>query len=68
MRAKKLSNLSKTPVVVMQLLTVWFDNEPLGQSQCEIYSNMIEFLLKHYCKKREIVSEMEDIEVETDKF
>ena len=47
----------------MQLLTVWFDNEPLGESQCEIYSNMIEFLLKRYCRKREIVFEMEVIEV-----
>ena len=61
---KKLTDLSKIPVVVMQLLTVWFDNVPLGQSQCEIYSNMIEFLLKRYCKKREIASEMEDIEVD----
>ena len=36
---KKLIVLSKVPIVVMQLLTVWFDNEPLGESQCEIYSN-----------------------------
>ena len=64
LRAKKLTDLSKIPVVVMQLLTVWFDNEPIGESQCEIYSNMIEFLLKRYYKKREIVSEMEDMEVD----
>ena len=64
LKLNKLKALSNIPVVVMQLLTVWFDNKPLGKSQCEIYSNMIEFLLKRYCQKREIASVMEDIEVD----
>ena len=51
-RAKKITTPSKIPVVVVQLLTVSFDNESLRDCQCEICSNMIEFVLKRYCKKR----------------
>lgn len=60
LRKNAMTALSQIPLIVMQLVTLWFDNEPIGKSQCEIYLNMILFLLNYSRKKRENDVEMEE--------
>ncbi|XP_045162331.2 uncharacterized protein LOC123527113 [Mercenaria mercenaria] len=38
--------LISTPVILIQLICLWLDNKTLGESKCQIYSNIIDFLLE----------------------
>ncbi|XP_053378860.1 uncharacterized protein LOC123526246 [Mercenaria mercenaria] len=44
--SKGLQKFESNPVILMQLLCLWYEGTDLGESQCEIYSNMLELLFR----------------------
>ncbi|XP_045199271.2 uncharacterized protein LOC123553733 [Mercenaria mercenaria] len=48
---KPLDRLIRIPLILMQLLCLWYDGEPIGQSLCQIFTNILEFLFKRAVKK-----------------
>lgn len=40
-----LNSLRFTPYILLQMVCLWFDDESLGNSKCEIYSNITELTL-----------------------
>ena len=44
--SKNLQNFESNPIILMQLLCLWFEGTDIGVSQCEIYSNMLELLFR----------------------
>ncbi|XP_053381145.1 uncharacterized protein LOC128549070 [Mercenaria mercenaria] len=48
---KPLDRLIYIPLILMQLLCLWYDGEPIGQSLCQIFTNILEFLFKRAVKK-----------------
>ncbi|XP_053379600.1 uncharacterized protein LOC128548527 [Mercenaria mercenaria] len=45
-KENNLEELARIPLIVMQLLCLWRDGEPIGKSRCEIYSSITELLLR----------------------
>ncbi|XP_053393660.1 uncharacterized protein LOC123561926 [Mercenaria mercenaria] len=41
-----LNKLERIPLVLMQLLCLWFDGKPVGSSRCAIFANMLELLFR----------------------
>jgi hypothetical protein len=44
--SKRLRKFESNPVILMQLLGLWLEGTDPGESQCEIYSNMLELLFR----------------------
>ena len=42
----RLDNVCEVPIVLMQLICLWFDERTLGTSRCSIYAETIEMLFK----------------------
>lgn len=51
MRQNRVHKLKSIPLLLLQMLCLWFAKGLLGNSRCEIYSNMLEFLFSHAMKR-----------------
>ncbi|XP_045161673.2 uncharacterized protein LOC123526543 [Mercenaria mercenaria] len=51
---KQLWKVSEVPLIVLQLLCLWYDGEQLGDSQCQIYSNMINLLFERHARGSDV--------------
>ncbi|XP_053379637.1 uncharacterized protein LOC128548536 [Mercenaria mercenaria] len=45
-KENNLEELATIPLIVMQLICLWYDGVSIGKSRCEIYSSITELLLK----------------------
>ncbi|XP_052791209.1 uncharacterized protein LOC128225189 [Mya arenaria] len=52
----KLKDLLSNPLVIMQMMRLWYDGKPIGKSRCEVYSNMIDFFLVNAKERNEILA------------
>ena len=52
LKQNRVHKLKAIPLMLLQLLCLWFADDYLGDSRCEIYSNMLEFLFSHAQKRR----------------
>ncbi|XP_045161250.2 uncharacterized protein LOC123526248 [Mercenaria mercenaria] len=47
LEAKGLHKFIHFPLILMQLLSLWYDGRETGESKCQIFSNMLELLFIH---------------------
>ncbi|XP_045193100.2 uncharacterized protein LOC123549242 [Mercenaria mercenaria] len=51
LKLRKLEGFKSIPIVLLQLICLWYAGKPLGSSQCEVYSNMLELLFSRANQK-----------------
>ncbi|XP_045156559.2 uncharacterized protein LOC123523037 [Mercenaria mercenaria] len=57
-KKKTLNKLYHIPLILMQLLCLWYDGEPIGKSLCQIYTNVLEFIFKRAFRKSKELAEI----------
>lgn len=43
---KGIHELIYTPMLLIQMICLWYDGRPLGKTKCQIYGNIVEFVLQ----------------------
>jgi hypothetical protein len=52
---RNLEGFKFVPIILLQIICLWYAQKPLGRSQCEVYCNMLELLFE-IAKQKDIIS------------